>query len=71
MAMPFTFYMTSKPRAMRNTNKNTLPTSVALNFYTGLHFHPLILVLGDPGRQEGSGILFVHFTYKETETLTF
>lgn len=56
---------------MRNTDKNTPPTSVALNFHTGLHFHPLILVLGDPGKQEGSGILFVHFTYNEAETLTF
>lgn len=71
MAMLFTFYVTSKPRATRNTDKNTPPTSVALHVHTGIYIHALILVPGDPGRQEGSRILYDHFTYEEAETLTF
>lgn len=63
------FYVTSKPRAMRNTDKNSPPTSVALHVHTEIHIHSLILVLRDR-KQEGSGIL-LSISHTKAETLTF
>lgn len=51
--------------------RNIPPTSAALQVHVGVHFHHLILVHWDPVRQEGSGILYVHFTSEEAGTLTF